>query len=173
MANVSVTKEGIRNALNVLNAMQHINARIASLERLISRTAMTGAPSEMRAQQYDGIPGGRSQPDTLEVARQLLSLKARLADELQRKRAITDAISALPEESAALLEHRYVMGETADDVAALLTDFDTRKFYRKLKAAVAGFAIQYYGSSVIEGVLTDVLDEDYDDVFDAEIPENG
>lgn len=170
MANVSVSREYIKKALNVLNAVSHINTRIASLERLISRTAMTGAPAEMRAQRYDGIPGGgHSQPDVLEIARQVLALKAQLSDELQRKRAITDAISCLPAESAELLEHRYLMGETADEVAAQLTDFDTRKLYRKLNKAVAEFAIQYYGSGIVEGVLEDGLADDPAGLF----PENG
>ena len=149
---VQVKQESLQAANNVLRSLAAIDRRIEMLEKQIGRVALSGAPGELRAQQYTGMPGGGYRADTLEVARQLLDLKQQLTEETQRRRRTTDAIYALDEYSSELLVRRFLRQEQTDEIAAALTDFDERKFYRHLRDAVCSFAVMYYGGSAVEGV---------------------
>ncbi|MBR6315084.1 MAG: hypothetical protein IKR49_10680 [Clostridia bacterium] len=154
---VQVKQERFQAANNVLRSIAAIDRRIEMLEKQIRRASLSGCPAEMRAQSYDGVPGGGGyRSDTMEIARQILALKQQLTEETQRRRAITDAIFALDAYSAELLERRYIRGEQTDEIAAALTDFDSRKFYRHLRDAVSSFAVQYYGGAAVEGVQGDL-----------------
>lgn len=153
---VQVKQERLQAANNVLWSISAIDRRIEMLEKQIQRASLSGCPSDLRAQSYDSTPGGGGyQTDTMEIARRILNLKQQLSEETQRRRAITDAIFALDAYSAELLERRYIRGEQTDEIAAAVTDFDTRKFYRHLRDAVCSFAVQYYGGVAVEGLTGD------------------
>lgn len=149
---VQVKQESLQAANNVLRSVEKIDKRIEMLEEQIGRVSMSGAPRKMHAQTYDGRPGGGCRVETMAVARQLLDLKQQLTEETQRRRRITDAIHALDEYSAELLERRFLRREQTGEIAAALTDFDERKFYRHLRDAVCGFAVLYYGGDAVEGI---------------------
>ena len=135
-------QERLQAANNVLRSIAAIDRRIEMLEKQIRRASLSGCPAEMRAQSYDGVPGGGGyRSDTMEIARQILALKQQLTEETQRRRAITDAIFALDAYSAELLERRYIRGEQTDEIAAALTDFDEKRLPFKIVVDRACFAV--------------------------------